>query len=280
MAIHRHQKALDENYSLTKLASLAFTSLTLQIEILSHAATIVQARVHHTPRCHEELRAVSVFEIEEAERQLMFGLDYMFRCYHTSSALQNLLPDFCAFRAGRDNADESAGKDEGQLIGKALEVARRALIFSDAPFLYTPCHAAFAIASMVSGSITKEGKMGNDIQAFLVQAFPRKTKEELLTFARIVHEVIKFLTTCPQMDLRPTHGRAREIVADRAEEFHRVMGLVAKIRTQTNRDCRPSPERQLKRKRYEPDFTPPRQQLHAHKYVKVTPMARRPSVPS
>jgi len=202
----------------------------------------------------------------------MYGLDYMFRCYHTSSALQNLIPDFCAFQSRKSGAENATCNDR-RFLRKALEVARRALVFSDAPFLYSPCHTAFAITAMVSRSITDEGKMGNDIQAFLVKAFPNKTKEELLSFTRSVHEIIDFLMNCSPMDLRPANGRAKEIVETRAEELRRVLGIAAKFR----KTCPPS-ERQLKRMRYEPDFTPPsHQQNQARKYVKVTPMGRRGS---
>ena len=222
------------------------------------------------------MRTVSEFEIEESERMLILGLDYMFRCYHTSSALQNLLPDFFAFQRNKNNAGETFGKED-HLIQKALDIARRVLIFSDAPFLFTPCHTAFAIASMVSGSITDEGKMGNDIQAFLVKAFPRKTKKELLSFTRIVHEIIQYLMTCPLTDLRSSNGQAQATVVTRAKELRRVLGQVAKIR----RTCPPLSEQPLKRTRYnEPDLTPPRQQLHARKYAKVTPMAKRVRVRS
>ena len=199
----------------------------------------------------------------------MFGLDYMLRCFHTSSALQNLIPDFLTFQCERESIPISVRK-EGRYVRKGLEVARRALVFSDAPFLYTPCHTAFAITCMVSRSVTEEGTMGDDIQAFLVKVFPHKTKGELLSFTRTVHDIIKYLIDCPLMDLRPVPAdRVEELVAHRAEEIRRVLGIAAKFR----KTCVPT-ERQLKRMRYEPDFTPPDSQLHARKYVKVTPMGR------
>lgn len=231
---------------------------------------MIRERIHNASDCRQELLAVSVFEIEEAERKLMLGLDHMFRCYHTSSALQNMIPDFCAFLRKRNGVEYSI-RQEGRLVRKGLEVARRALLFSDAPFLYAPCHTAFAIATMVSRSITEEGKMGNDIQAFLVKAFPHKTKGELLSFTRTVHEVIDYLMNCPRTDLRPVHGeRAIELTTARAEEIRRVLGVAAKFR----KACPPT-DRQLKRLRYEPDFTPP--QVQARKCAKVTPIGRRVS---
>ena len=217
----------------------------------------------------QELPALSVYEIEEAERQLMFGLDYMFRCFHTSSALQNLIPDFLTFLCERADVPVSVRK-ESRHVRKSLEVARRALVFSDAPFLYTPCHTAFAITCMVSQSITEEGTMGDAIQAFLVKVFPHKTKGELLSFTRTVREIIKYLIDCPLMDLRPVPcDRVDALVAHRAKEIRRVLGIAVKFRKTS-----PPTESQLKRMRYEPDFTPPESQLYARKYVKVTPMGR------
>jgi len=114
--------------------------------------------------------------------------------------------------------------------------------------------------------------MGNDIQAFLVKVFPNKTKGEMLSFTRTVHEIIDYLMNCPRMDLRPAHGkRAIELATTRAEELRRVLGIATKFR----KACPPT-ERQLKRLRYEPDFTPP--QLQARKYAKVTPLGRRVSL--
>ena len=251
------------------VSTLSPFSFTTQIEILSHATIVIRARLQNSPDSRQELPALSVFEIEEAERQLMLGIDYMFRCFHTSSALQNLIPDFFAIQCERENVEASV-RLESRLVRKGLEVARRALIFSDAPFLYTPCHQAFAITCMVSRSITQEGTLGNDIQAFMVKVFPHKTKGEMLSFTRTVHEIIEYLMSCPLMDLRPVHAdRATELVARRAEEIRRVLGIAVKFRKTS-----PPTESQLKRMRYEPDFTPPDSQHHARKYVKVTPLGR------
>lgn len=214
---------------------------------------------------------MTVAEIEEAERHLMYGLDYVFLCYHTSSALQNLLPDLFASQTKADHVVESQVlESRHSLIGLALDVSRRALIFTDAPFLFTPCHTAFAIASMVLGCITNDGKMGKDMQSFIEAAFPRKNTEELVSFTRRVHNVVQFLEACPLMDLQSTNGRAKDIVATRAMELQSALENVESLRK-----IREPTDLPPKRTFCEADFSPfPNR---ARKFAKVTPMAKRGS---
>jgi hypothetical protein len=240
-------------------------------------------RVQNAPLCCKELRAVPVPEIEFAERLLMEGLNYEFRCYHASSTIETIFADCAAFRS----SGESYGRgdlsprttfdcyDENiYLQQKALEVAQRALIFSDAPFLFNPCHTAFAVTAIVTGSVTEEGNMGDKLQKYLEQSRPTTTMAELDAFTQSVRDTIHMLVNCPFMDLRPTGGRATEIVAGRAEELRRVLGEVATIRLYRKmKRCQTVPCDSLKRSRFELDFTPPRLP-HARKYAKVTPTAQ------
>jgi hypothetical protein len=242
-------------------------------------------RVYNAPLCCKELRAVPVAEIEYAERLLMEGVNYEFRCHHISSIIETIFSDFAVVLSrpnkirGRGDFSPRASVDYHDdntfLWQKAQDVAQRALIFSDAPFLFNPCHTAFAVTAIVMGSVTSEGNMGDKLQKYLTKRFPSKTKSDLHAFSESVRVIIQMLVDCPSMDLRPTCGRAGEIVAERADELRRILGEVATRRLlRKMKRCQSLPCDTRKRSRFELDFTPPRQ-LQARKYAKITPTGPR-----
>jgi hypothetical protein len=160
----------------------------------------------------------------------------------------------------------------------ALEVAQRALIFSDTLFLNDPRHTGFAIAAIVTGSITKAGYMGSKLHNYLVQRTPptATATAEIIAFSQSVRDAIRTLLGCPLLDLSPAQGAIEEIFAQRAENFRRVLNKVAKARVfrKMKRNQPQYPPVSMKRMRIEQAFTPPRL-LHARKYAKVTPTADR-----
>lgn len=238
-----------------------------------------------SPYCCTELRAVSISEIENAEFMLMEGLNYEFCCHHTSTVIRDIVSELPA-SSSLDERNPAGELREGRspratpdfiyedefLLQRALDVAKRALIFTDAPFLFSPVHTSFAVIAIASASVTPKGDMGKDLQDFLATWFPCKTKNELRRFSRCVREIICMLVDSPTMDLRPTYGRASEIVAQRGEELHRVIGLVSTLRM-LRRMKRCNAKRPIKkRSAVEVDFTPPR---FGNKFVKVTPTGKR-----
>jgi hypothetical protein len=244
---------------------------------------------------------VQVTEIEFAERLLMEGLNYEFRCHHASSTIDDIFDNVFTLAAMDSHQDEpgtispraspdfsSCNSDFCRVKQMALDVAQRALIFSDAPFLFSPAQTGFAIAAIVTGSVTKAGYMGSTLQKYWRNsASTTMSNADLLSFSQSVRAAIHTLLNCPALDLRPTRGAAQTIVTERAENFRRVLTEVAtarlirkRMRSQrvgvsqhSNNAHFPyqyHPYASFKRLRIEQDFTPPRL-LRARKYIKVTP---------
>jgi hypothetical protein len=258
-----------------------------QIGLVSHATELVQLRVQNATLCCKELRAVPVYEIEFAERLLMEGLNYEFRCYHTVATIEEIFAEFSTDRSDFDrcvpgNVSPRAARDcstynEFMYIKQtALEVAQQALIFSDTLFLNDPRHTAFAIAAIATGSVTKAGYMGSKLHKYLAQITPATATATaaIIAFSQSVRHAIRTLLSCPLLDLSPTQGAIEEIFAQRAENFRRVLSQVALARAlrKMKRSQPPYPHVSRKRMRVEQAFTPPRL-LHARKYAKVTPTA-------
>jgi hypothetical protein len=213
------------------------------------------------------LHSVSITDIETAERDLMEALNYEFRCHHPDPSIRFLTMDIAHFlsekkhpalqvhlRDPRDcyhsgcserfgsmrRSSASGGQQEGgcgyvdyavELAETAAEVAQRALIFSDIPFLYAPGHIAFAIVSIAMESVEMSGHMGDDMQDYLVSRHGiMNSEEEILAFSREVSKIIAALIKCPHMDLLPTAGQGPRIVEQRAEELRRVLFAVSDLR--------------------------------------------------
>lgn len=69
----------------------------IPIDLLSHATFMVEMRAQNDPLCRDELRGVTVDEIEDAERTLLEGCDYRLRCHHPYGAIKVLVSDVLSF---------------------------------------------------------------------------------------------------------------------------------------------------------------------------------------
>jgi hypothetical protein len=273
-----------------------------QIESLARASALVQMHVHNAPLCARELRAVSVQEL-----LLLEGLNYQFRCYHATSAIDSLVTDLYNFQHdvtkplmmmdcygcdSRDPADCAQSprsttspyyssqhhhhQREAAVRDRACEIAMRATIFADALFLYTPCHIALAILSIVTGCVNPDGSINWSMERYLASRFDTKDPGDVQRFSTIIREIILMLVHSPGMGLRPPHHQHYDlssssnhirhhnyydVVTRRAEDLRRVLGDTATRRMHR----RMQRLRRAPRKRSRSattmdiiDFTPPR----------------------
>jgi hypothetical protein len=256
--------------------------------------------VYNAPLCFRELRAVSASEIMYTELVLMEGLNYQFRCYHPCSAIDTLVPDVFAFQYGddavatkmedaRDPSDSvhsprstavpscyyssRRSNREAILRDRACEIAMRCTIFSDAIFLYTPCHIALAILSIVTRCVNSDGSINWTMQQYLSSRFDTKDPSDVMRFSNIIRDIILMLANSPGMDLQPPS--TYDVVTRQAQDLRRVLGDTATRRMNRRRIIQQQQQQRSPRKRSRMDnmdFTPPRQQLlTARKHVRVTP---------
>lgn len=226
----------------------------------------MQRLVHNAPLCYKELRAVPVVEIEFAERLLMEGLNYEFHCYHVTDIIEEILlnnnfssssHNFNDSKVRVDSSPRSAATTYGcnnslchgvgfesseYLRLKALDIAQRAYIFSDAPFLYAPRDIAFAIVAIASGSTSSDSYcVGSKLlhQYNIMNPEKAKAKAELSSVTSQMHDVIFNLLHCPYMALCPTNDHhSKNIFTKRAEELRRVMSEVATLRLLRKMNCK------------------------------------------
>jgi hypothetical protein len=223
-----------------------------QIGLVAHATALIQLRVQNAPLCCKELRAVRVAEIEYAERLLMEGLNYEFRCYHAGEVIETIFANISiqslhssvetgsrgdvSPRSARDHCEhddnyscETYNKDH--LLQKALDVSKSAEIFTDLPFLSSPRAIAFAIAAIVTGAYCSEGYwISFKLAKLYLHLFPEKSEEESSMFLHTVQSVIRTLLQCPYLNLQSNNRSDTDFVVKRAEELRRAMGEVASIR--------------------------------------------------
>jgi hypothetical protein len=141
-------------------------------------------RAQNDPLCGDELRAVTIEEIEAAERALMEGCDYRLRSHQPYGAIKVLVSDVASFiMESRENNTTittdysldigSKSCDDGHttsprsvvyeqqqhdddhddhhldtLCERALSVAQTALVYSDINFLFSPGQIAFAAVAL------------------------------------------------------------------------------------------------------------------------------------
>jgi hypothetical protein len=223
-----------------------------QVGLVAHATALIQLRVENAPLCCKELRAVRVAEIEYAERLLMEGLNYEFRCYHAGEVIENIFANI-SIRSHHSSTESSSRGDvsprsttdqfehddtfscetydKDHLLQKALDVAKSSEIFTDLPFLSSPSTIAFAISAIVTGACCRDGYwISSKFAKLCLQLFPKKSHEELNKFLHTVRCVIRSLLQCPYLNLQPTNESSADFVVKRAEELHRAMGEVASMR--------------------------------------------------
>ena len=183
--------------------------------MLSLATLIVHRKAQNAPLCRAELPVVSVDEIEEAERNLLEGLDFRLRCHHPYGAIKVLTSDIITTSSYGDPSYHYGGHrhqsptsvvtiDQGRqrrqkekdVYNRALAVAQAALVYSDVNFLFPPGQIAFAAVA-----IAFEGKVGDKMHEYLQQKFPQKTFEERNHFEKEVTRIVSMIAHRPCIDM-------------------------------------------------------------------------------
>jgi hypothetical protein len=154
-------------------------------------------RAQNDPLCGDELRAVTIEEIEAAERALMEGCDYRLRSHQPYGAIKVLVSDVASFimesqennttittdysldnkncdddghttsprsvmyeQQHDDHDDHHIGLDT--LCERALSVAQTALVYSDINFLFPPGQIAFAAVALALDGHTSPSTTTNN----------------------------------------------------------------------------------------------------------------------
>lgn len=128
----------------------------------------------------------------------MEGLNYEFHCHHANRSIRTLAKEFTNFRGGSAR----------ELYHRAISVAKRALLYSDAPFLHAPGPIAFACVALATDAANDDGYMGRELENFL--AVRCTSKSGALAFARQVRAVLCCLLESPGWET----DRALRRVAD------------------------------------------------------------------
>jgi hypothetical protein len=214
-------------------------------------------------------------QIEQGERQLMEGVNFEFICHHPDDLVEDILSDFIDFMGKQQQQGHSYQYNDGEIetstttrascesprgiegltaenqrhfysnsaseqaedmMENVMDTVNQTLIFSDAPFLFSPEAIAYAVCCIETQSFdkTQEGyhryQMGNNMRSYLVARHSYKTQEETLRLAEQVGSVITCLLNCPDLDLLPGKSRAGNVIAQRAEDLRRVLVQVADMR--------------------------------------------------
>lgn len=226
-------------------------------------------RAQNASLCRDELRAVSIGEIEVAERALMEGCDYRLRCHHPFGAIKVLAADMgsyllstteekapMGYEAGF-NAATFYGHDESPrsvvygyqpdqqyhidnnantLCERALSIAQSALVYSDANFLFPPGQIAFAALTLALDGHQAgcNNFVGPRMREYLRLTFRNKSTTELTEFEGEVGKIITHLDQCPEIDLNKFspywHYRDGRAAEIQARETRRVFHVAARCR--------------------------------------------------
>lgn len=240
---------------------------------MSHATWVIQLKAaHHAAQlllCQDELRAVSIPEIEAAERALLQGCDYRLRCHHPYGAIKVLAADISSYlmtsalehqeqhflRSGADiNGSpktvtcgytySAAAEDphhQHQYLGlatlceRALSVAQSALVYSDVHFLFPPGQIAFAAVAVALDGFGYGVKLGGGMRDYLAMRFRNKSIEELSEFEGQVGKIVSLWENCSSIDLNkfaPTwhFGRDDGVAERQASELRRVFHVASHFR--------------------------------------------------
>lgn len=230
-----------------------FHSFGFQAATLAHATLYIYRKARDTPLYGNELQAVTVKGLEAAERTLLEGLNYEMICFHPSDTLRLLSTELTQFFADTctDHVAQHAYAFGEDLLNRAEAVCHRALICSDAPFLFAPGRIAFAATTIALRSINEEGAAGIEMEDFIRFRFPTSSKGEMKAFVHEICEIVDYLMDCPRMELKVTSCRQSW---NEAEELWQVLVKVTNIhsfRPPTNTRTTSEPSR--KRSRLETD---------------------------
>ena len=244
-------------------------------------------------------------QIEEGERELMEGVNYEFICHHPDDMIEDLFSDVVDFMGEQRQLNLSAEAREescvtadtsatcesprgvnslttlerpDDMLENVMDAVNQTLIFSDAPFLFSPESIAYAVTCIETRSFDKDGHMGDDMLSYLVARYAFKSEEEILRFSQQVSEVISCLLNCQDLDLLPGKPRSSNVIAQRAEELRRVLVQVADLRLLYQMNLvghSRSRKRQRNQYGYTPRFGPTmiaagQPNMH-HKMAKITP---------
>ena len=218
---------------------------------------------------------MSVEDIEGAERCLLEGLNYEFICHHPNDTIKELAFGVSNY-FGKDSMREDSEVQTGyaadypdELVERAEEVAFRSLVFSDAPFLYSPQVLACATMALVLRSVDGEGRVGSVMRDLI--SLRLGSNVDINSFLGQVEASVKTIYENPWMDLMPVDGNVSKLVMERAVGLRDVLGKAANIRIL--RQMRPHSSvtmmRPRKRARGMIESTP--LQKHGRKVSRVTP---------
>jgi hypothetical protein len=217
-----------------------------QIDLLSHATSVINQKAQNAALCREELRVVSIEEIESAERNLMEGLDYRLRCHHPYGAIKVLSADIVAhLRSSVQLASKLCGYGSPRAVyypddlldalsDRAVAIAQSALVYSDVNFIFQPGKIAVAAVAIALEGSADGGRLGSSMRNYLRMRFPHKTAEELADFEFEVTRIISVIASCPAIDMNKfsvyPQKRRSMTTQIRATEVRRVFSLVARLR--------------------------------------------------
>ncbi len=195
-------------------------------------------RAQNDPLSMDELRSVTVQEIEEAERALLEGCDYRLRTHHPYGAIKVLASDVVSFFKNREQSsvpknsyfpelspgymnssprsvtcdhhahlnhfDAYTGLDS--LCERALSIAQSALVYSDINFLFRPGQIAFATVALALDSHAyscddESPRLGTKMREYMCARFSQKSEKEILEYEQEVSKIIATLENCSSIDL-------------------------------------------------------------------------------
>ncbi|KAG7363157.1 cyclin-like protein [Nitzschia inconspicua] len=244
------------------LACKADCEQRLPIDVLSHATWVIQMKTaHHAPQlhlCQEELRAVSIQEIEAAERALLQGCDYRLRCHHPYGAIKVLASDISNYLMEMDSPVIEGGNGINgspksvfcsyhhsaaeahhykllTLCERALSVAQSALVYSDVNFLFPPGQIAFAAIAVALDGYGYGTKLGGYMREYLAMRFRNKSFEERSDFEIQVGRIVSLWEKSSSIDLDrfSPHwhfSRDNNLEEIQAFELRRAFHLASKLR--------------------------------------------------
>ncbi|KAL3907345.1 MAG: hypothetical protein SGILL_008916, partial [Bacillariaceae sp.] len=254
-------------------ASLAskLESIRLPIDLLSHATYMVQAKAQHV--LQEELKPVSIPEIEAAERALLQGCDGFFRCHHPYGACKALASEIanyvmseptqefyleggdCRIQASPKSVmhdyavavsprhQEVHDLNLSTLSERALSLAQWALVYSDVNFLFAPGKIAFAAVAVALDGAGHGTRLGEGMRQYLEMRFRNKTLEELDEFEGQIGKIISLLEDCSSIDLAkfsPNWQYCQDgaVHEHEAAELHQIFYKVSHLRSDNGKSAR------------------------------------------
>jgi hypothetical protein len=233
----------------------------IKIDVLSRATWYIHAKAQTA--LQKELKAVSIPEIEVAERALLQGCDGYLRCHHPFGAVKVLASDISNFLISEPTqefclgegsiqgspkiviCDHSAAISHHDLCERALSLAQWALVYSDVNFFFPPGQVAFAAVAVALDGHEHGDKLGGNMREYLEMRFRNKTLDELDEFESQVGRIIILLEKCSSIDLTkfsPNWQYCHDGSADehQAAELHRVFCKVSHLRSTKDNNSYPA----------------------------------------